>query len=527
MKLIDKISKALFEPKNILSLVVFRIAFGAIMLWEVVRYFEKDWIRTYWMKPDFNFTYEWFEWVKPWGGEGMIFHFYLLGILSVLIMLGLFYRLATVLMFFAFSYVFLLEQARYLNHFYLVVLICFLMMFIPAHKKYSLDAMLWKNLKGDWVPAWAIVLLQFQIGAAYFFGGIAKMNYDWLILVEPMKHWLIEEMDYPLIGQFFDEAWMAYFMSWSGFFLDLLAPFLSLFRRTRPFMFAAILTFHFMNDQLFQIGIFPWFMILASTIFFPADWLKRLIETVKQNHKNRGVIILGGAVLFSLIGLYFHSKPEKDQGFELIPFLVAGFGGAILIWLFIDLFAGQAVPIKKKTAKEVVPSFAYRNLIVVLTGVWAFVQITVPLRHYIIPGNVSWTEEGHRFSWHMKLRSKASKLKFFAYDPVSKKSEEINPKKYLRSWQFAKMRTRPYMIHQFAKYLDKKLKEQGKGNYEIRVEAFARLNYRPYQPFINPKVDLSKQTYSDLRQNAWILQLDEKLQPESVKEADDEKDLED
>ena len=68
------------------------------------------------------------------------------------------------------------------------------------------------------------MLIQFQIGAAYFFGGVAKMNYDWLILAEPMKHWLIEEKDYPFIGQFFDEPWMAYFMSWSGMFLDLLAP---------------------------------------------------------------------------------------------------------------------------------------------------------------------------------------------------------------------------------------------------------------------------------------------------------------
>ena len=39
-------------------------------------------------------------------------------------------------------------------------------------------------------------------------------------------------------------------------------------------------------------------------------------------------------------------------------------------------------------------------------SVFLLVQLTLPLRHYIYQGNVSWTEQGHRFAWHMKLRSK-------------------------------------------------------------------------------------------------------------------------
>lgn len=513
MTLKQKLSNLLFEAWDISSLVVFRVAFGAILFWEVVRHFQYDWIRAYWIEPDFYFSYEWFEWLKPWGGQGMIFHFYLLGILSILIMVGLFYRLATVLLFFAFSYLFLLEQTTYLNHFYLVLLISFLMIFIPAHKKYSLDALFWKRIKSDWVPAWTIILLQFQIGVAYFFGGLAKMNYDWLILAEPMQHWLAQRTDFPIIGQIFYQAWTAYVMSWAGFLLDLLAPFLLILRRPRPYMFGAILLFHLMNDRLFQIGIFPWFMILATTIFFPSDWFKQFINEIKENQKHHREIILVTTIIFALIGIFMHPKSESKNGFEFIPFLVAGLGGAILAWLFIQL--EKPAPANKKTIKTT-PLFARNADFIVLIIIWGAIQLLLPLRHYLIEGNVSWTEEGHRFSWHMMLRSKTGITKFSAYDPMTRKTEEIDPNKYLTEPQYTQMTKRPVMILQFAKYLQRKLKEEGKGNCEIRVKAYVRLNYRPYRLMINPNIDLAKESSSDFRHNDWILQLDENLAPKPI-----------
>jgi hypothetical protein len=262
-----------------------------------------------------------------------------------------------------------------------------------------------------------------------------------------------------------------------------------------------------MNDRLFQIGIFPWFMILASTIFFPADWLKKMIDALKENRSNRSAVIMATAVLFAMIGLYFHRR------FELLPFFVAGFAGAILIWLFFDSFAGDVMPVRKTSA---VPSFTRNNLVTGFVCVWAFIQIALPLRHFFIPGNVSWTEEAHRFSWHMKLRGKDADVKFFAYDPQTGEKHEINPRGFLKSWQYRKMTTRPYMIHQFAKFIDEKLAAEGRSHFEVRVEAKASLNYRPFRLMIDPEVDLSKETYSDFRRNKWILLLDDNLKPMPV-----------
>src|SRR5439155_16252275 len=65
----------LFAPVDIASLAFFRVAFGAVMLWEVWRYFNYGWISRYYIEPGFHFTYYGFDWVRPWPGDGMYYHF--------------------------------------------------------------------------------------------------------------------------------------------------------------------------------------------------------------------------------------------------------------------------------------------------------------------------------------------------------------------------------------------------------------------------------------------------------------------
>src|SRR6187402_2329632 len=94
---LTRFRESLFARVDAASLVAVRIAFGSIMLWEVLRYFYYGWIAIYWIEPQFHFTYPGFGWVRPWGGDGMYYHMGALGILAVCIALGLFYRLSTIL----------------------------------------------------------------------------------------------------------------------------------------------------------------------------------------------------------------------------------------------------------------------------------------------------------------------------------------------------------------------------------------------------------------------------------------------
>ena len=95
----DPVIPRLYQPVDIASLVFFRIAFGLIMFWEVCRYLYLDWIGELYIRPDYHFKYPGFNWVSMLPGEWLYIHFYLLGILSLMIAIGLFYRLATILFF--------------------------------------------------------------------------------------------------------------------------------------------------------------------------------------------------------------------------------------------------------------------------------------------------------------------------------------------------------------------------------------------------------------------------------------------
>ncbi|MEE8043421.1 MAG: HTTM domain-containing protein [Pseudomonadales bacterium] len=495
------LKSALFRQVDSSSLVAFRVAFGAIMLWEVKRYLVLGRVARYWIEPSFHFTYPFFGWVHPWSGDGMYLHFYVLGVLAAFIAFGFLYRLSAFLFFLAFSYVFLLEEAQYLNHFYLIVLISFLMIWVPAHRSMSIDARLRPRLRSETVPAWAVALLAGQIGVVYLLGGIAKIGPDWL-RGEPMRAWLAARDDFPLIGAFFTTEWMVYLMSYGGMLIDLAALPLLVMRRTRAFMFGALVLFHLMNAGLFSIGIFPWFMIAATTLFFRPDWPRRLLEDLWIDPNRRGSIAWLGAVVCAVLAVWL------NEALELIPALIGAIAGALLFWQV-------AQPSERQRG------FSLRALgwtgmgitekrVMVLLTIWFAVQVTVPLRHFFIPGYVSWTEEGHKFAWHMKLRDKDATTRFIVYDGADGRSWEIDAENILTRRQYTKMSARPYMIHRFARFLAETLAANGYPKAEVRVDAMASLNGRAYQRLVDPKVDLGHTPVS-IRHAAWIVPLTEPL----------------
>ncbi len=438
--------KNLFAPVDISSTVIFRIVFGAIMLWEVTRYFRYNWIYRYWVEPEFNFSYGPFNF-QPLPEQYMYAIWYALGVLAVFILVGFLYRISTVLFFLLFTYTFLLEQARYLNHFYLVVIISFIMMLIPAHRSFSVDSILFKKIRSSVVPNWSLWLMRFTIAVPYFFGGIAKINPDWL-RGYPLTNWLLSDMDFPIIGQYFDQRWMILIMSYSGMLLDLLIVPALLFKRTRLMGLIVISLFHLMNDQLFSIGIFPWFMMFASSIYFAPDWPKRLLSM--------------------LPGIEVKADPIT-QAFKM-------------------------------------PSLKIQKGILIGLTVFALTLILTPFRHLLIPGNVHWTEEGHRYAWHMKLRGKSGTTQFFIRDVDNGETIEVNPEGFLEDWQIDKMDGKPYMIWEFAQHLKNEFRIMG-SNVAVLVDAKASLNGRVYQQLIAPNFDITAVPKPWLGGADWIIPL--------------------
>jgi vitamin K-dependent gamma-carboxylase len=459
--LLKRVAAALFEPVDISVLVYFRIVFGTIMFWEVYRFFSHNWISRYYIAPAVHFTYYGFSWIKPWPGNGMYIHFFVLGAAAACIVLGLFYRVATAVFFLGFTYVFLLEHARYLNHFYLVCLVSFVLIFIPAHRAVSVDALIRPRLRADMVPAWSLWLLRVQIGVAYFFGGIAKLNSDWLRGGEPMRIWLSPFIGLPLFGPILQKEWVVFGFVYGGLLLDLLVVPLLLWKKTRPFAFVAAIGFNLLNSILFSIGIFPWFMLGASLVFFSPDLFRRFVRAIKSPGHS---------------GLDDEPPARAEQE---VP--------ASEIQRPIDLTKSQ-------------------RRVLWLMGVYLGIQFLLPLRHFLYPGNVSWTEEGHNFAWHMKLRTKTGTAIFTITHPASGQTWTIDSAKQLPPWQREKMSTKPDLIVQYSHYLAEQKRREGFDNVEVRAVVMTSLNGRKPQLLIDPNVDLAR-VEASLKPAHWILPL--------------------
>ncbi|MEX0789720.1 MAG: HTTM domain-containing protein, partial [Actinomycetota bacterium] len=299
----QRLATALFRPVDGAGLAYFRIVFGLVLAWEGWRLLEGGWVDRYFVQPEFHFTYWPFDWLTPMPGASMRLLYLLLALAGLLMAAGLFYRLSVLFLAVGFTYTFLLDKTNYLNHMYLVCLLLLLCLFLPANRVWSLDARLRKP-PTEQVPAWTIWLLRFQIGVPYVFGGIAKLNPDWMFRAEPLRTWLASDTDFPLIGRFFTDEPVVLAMNYGALLLDLGVVFALLNKRTRLFGYIAAVGFHLMNSRLFTLGIFPWLMIAATMIFFPPDWPRRVLEDLQLRRRPHVWLAGAGAGAGALVGAF-------------------------------------------------------------------------------------------------------------------------------------------------------------------------------------------------------------------------------
>jgi vitamin K-dependent gamma-carboxylase len=170
----------LFRSIDASILAYFRIAFGALMLWEMLRFYFLGRMKWNWIHPDFHFTYLGFEWVSPLAGNGLQWVVAILAVAAIGVMIGFLYRVAALVFAVGITYLFLLDQTEYMNHFYLMCLLAWIAVVLPANACASVDALMRPGLRSEVVPAWTLLVLRFQLGIVYVYGGLAKLNGDWL-----------------------------------------------------------------------------------------------------------------------------------------------------------------------------------------------------------------------------------------------------------------------------------------------------------------------------------------------------------
>ena len=422
------------------------------MTYSIIRFWLKGWIQTMYIDPSFHFTFYGFEWVTPLGDYTYLL-FFICGLSAFFVAIGYKYYMSIIIFFLSFTYIELMDKTTYLNHYYFVSILSFLMIFLPSNSSYSVDSYLQKK-SFKYTPKWCVDSIKLLLFIVYFYSGLAKINKDWLFEAQPLKIWLTTgSYDFPLIGSnLMQQEWFHYFMSWGGMFYDLLIPFLLIYTRTRVFGFLLVIFFHLFTVLLFPIGMFPYIMIMSSLIFFSSKTHKKILD--------------------------FILKP------------------------FID---------KIKSIREMkIINIQKERISLIVVSVFFIIQFLFPFRYSLYPGELFWNEQGYRFSWRVMLMEKKGYTTFKVVNKENDNSFYIINNNFLTDFQERQMSFQPDFIIEYAHFLGSYYKNLGLNNIEIYADSYVALNGRISRRFIDPEIDLLKQKRG-FKNKDWIIPLDEKI----------------
>lgn len=256
------------QPVSGTGLGIFRIGYGLIMLLELIQL--RPYIVHDLLPSRFRFTYDGFDWLPALPFEAMNVFFWVLMVMAVGVILGFWLKWASRILVAGYLYAFLLDVGHYNNHYYLYILIGILLSFTQADRCLSIGNRGWKS---PGIPRWQLLLLKVQIALVYFYGGISKLETDWLMGVQ-MELWLPEGEDIPVWGAVFSRETIVSLFSIGGVILDLSAGFLLFWKKSRKAIIAALLIFHLTNALIWNIGYFPWFMILSLVLFMDFSFVR-------------------------------------------------------------------------------------------------------------------------------------------------------------------------------------------------------------------------------------------------------------
>ncbi|MBO6632790.1 MAG: HTTM domain-containing protein, partial [Psychroserpens sp.] len=418
-----------------------------MMCLSMIRFWYNGWIEKLYIEPKFHFKYYGFEWVKSLGEYNYLL-FIICGLSALFVALGFKYRLAIITFFLSFTYIELIDKTTYLNHYYFISILSFLMIFLPANARFSIDALRSKTNYTK-IPRWTIDSIKLLLGIVYFYAGLAKINSDWLLKAMPLKIWLPSKYDLPLIGNnLMQQDWFHYAMSWSGMLYDLCIPFLLLYRRTRIFAFVLVVFFHVFTRVLFPIGMFPYIMIVGTLIFFDAKLHEHIIRLLKRA---------------------LPSLKSKLKNVEVLP-----------------------------------QSKLKRQIIIPILTCFFILQLLIPFRYVLYPNELFWSEEGYRFSWRVMLMEKAGLTTFKIVNGNTGAFFYVRNSDFLTTFQEKQMGFQPDFILEYAHFLGDHFTAQGHQAVEVYAESYVALNGRTSQPYIDTTIDLYKQ-YESFKPKTWIL----------------------
>ncbi|WP_179352917.1 HTTM domain-containing protein [Winogradskyella vidalii] len=431
-------SKFLFKHIDNSGLVVFRIIFGFLCFLEAVGAVFTGWIKRTLIEPEFTFSFIGFEWLQPLPGNWMYAYYIVMGVFGLFIMLGYKYRFSMLMFALMWTATYLMQKSSYNNHYYLLALLSFLMIFLPANRYASIDVKLNPSLKSLSMPSWCKWFFVFQLLILYSYASAAKFYPDWLDTTV-MEILMRSKADFYVVGDLLQNKTVHYILAYGGILFDGLIIPLLLFKPTRKYAFFASIFFHLFNSFIFHIGIFPYLSLAFSLFFFEPKTIRNI---------------------------FLKRKPYYDADKIVIP--------------------------------------KYKTVLLSFFSLYFLIQIGLPLRHHFIKDNVLWTEEGHRLSWRMMLRSKSGRTIYYVTNTNTNEITRIRLKDYLTRKQQRGASTKPDVMWQFAQHLKQDYAKKGIP-IKVFVKAYVSVNGKKSKQLIDPKVDLANEEWHHFKHHDWIL----------------------
>lgn len=438
---------------------LFRLVFGAFMVFYAIYLYRIGFIPEGLLKPRVLFKYDYLEWLPLLPAPGMYAVLALMGAAALLLTLGVFFRWACWIFSVCLAFLFFQEKSYYNNHIYLFILLPLLLSATDADRFFSLRS---KDRPFSRVPRWQQFILQAQIVIVYFFAGVVKWKADWLIRQEPMTS---------LIRQFSDAHWLAPLLkhdinillfTYGGFVLDIVSPILLWYKPVRNWAWIPFVLFHLSNSQIFDdISIFPFVMMGAMILFFETAELPLL-----RRLANTGT---GKAV----------ATPKKTKG--------------------------NAQKTALDTAVGLPATRPWIRRVLVAYFAW---QLLFPLRGFLLPNPLDYTTIGNRFAWRVKADiRKPDGVKFTVQDGNTRQEYPVDIATFLNPAQIRGIASDPRMARDFAIALRSEAAKQGVQNPVVRASIRFGYNGRPPQDFVDPKVDLASAPYSPFKRLDWVVSL--------------------
>jgi len=441
----DRLAAHLAAPVDASGLAAFRFLYGALVALGSARFLDSGWPEKLYGAPSFFFRFALFEWIPPVDAASARVCYVAFIVLGIGIAVGLWHRLCAAAFVVLFSWVQLTDVTNYLNHYWLVILLGALLAIVPASETGSVDAARAGRRHGT-VPRAAVVVLRAQVAFVYIFAAVAKVGPDWLAYGQPLGLWLPPRSSLPLIGPLLVVPWVSLVLSWCGFLYDATIVPLLLWRRSRVVAYALVVVFHGLTRAFFEIGMFPFIMMVATTLFFSPSWPRDLLRRRSGEHVGEPALDRSSSKLF-------------DRAI------------AVLVIAFVAL------------------------------------QLALPLRTFVLSDNVLWDETGMRWSWRVMVREKSGSLSYRAsfLDGDARRTVFVSPHDWLTWRQANEMIGQPDLILQLAHAIRDQLEGRGYSDVQVRADCTISLNGRPAALFIDPNVDLAKESGCLWCRPTWVM----------------------